>query len=1106
MSFRYVRSGWAAAVLSVVLAPSLPFPAAAAARGTPAVRPAPPPGQPPAASVTLVTGDRVLVDGAGSVSVRPAAGRRGISFTSTVEKGHRYVVPSDAQGPVRAGVVDRRLFDVTALVDFRYDDAHTGSVPLIIQQGRVPAALRSVRGLTVGSARLGVPGTMAAHVAKADAASVWQRVTAGSLAGGRLWLDGRRKLSLDRSVPQIGAPAAWKAGYTGTGVKVAVVDSGVDASHPDLVGQVVAEKNFSDDPGPGDAVGHGTHVASTIASSGANLHGKYTGVAPGAKLLDAKVCDKYSCADSAILAGMQWAVDEGAKIVNLSLGSWDMPGLDPLEEAVDTLSAQHGTLFVVAAGNDAPYGSVSSPGSADAALTVGAVDRDDIIAPFSSRGPRHGGGTIKPDIAAPGVGIVAAQATGSTIGTPGPDPGYQVLSGTSMATPHVAGSAALLAQEHPDWSGQRLKAALMGSAKPTPKQFVFDEGAGRVDVGRAVGLNVTAQPPSVSFGEARWPHSDDVPQRTTLAYVNSGDKPVTLRFSADASGPDGRAAADGFFSVDPPTVTVPAGGRTEVAVVADTRVGTTDGLFQGAVVATADDGSTVRTPVVAQREPESYDVHLTYLDEAGNPTDRHIDSLNRLTDFDGGFYDGPGSDDGKATVRLQRGEYMLWTSFFSTTGKAVVVTPSLQVDHELDLSVDARVAKPIAVTVPEDPAAKEFGGSFEIHRGAPAGFGPSELEIFPGGFTQTGHQVLVGQNAPRAAPGSIQFSVNDLWISDSGDATKAVLYSLGWDQAGVPDGFTRAMERRSLARLEEDLPPSDDRLIYRQNFGSTLRTANQLSTIWFTPDITGARHVTTYVTTAAQHARWGFLYWYIVPGWDTREFMAVPFRVYRAGQVVRRHDGYPVFGPVLSDAYEPGDAWRIGDQANLNPGMFGDSAGNRGTFPLASSTASFTRVDRPGTVPTDQYGFYVMAPEAGVYRYDTTATRSSGDLSTTVSGSWTFHSGRTAQPSGAGLPLSAIRFTPRLTPSGDAPAGRLFTVPVAAQRMAGSPAGRIDRIRVEVSYDDGVTWTRVPVFLGRALLWHPDRAGYVSLRGSGTDDRGNSVTVTIVHAYRLAPS
>jgi subtilisin family serine protease len=1086
--------------LSMVLAPAmcLSTAPAVAAPGTP--RPMQRSDQ---QSVTLITGDRVTVDANGSVSVAVGAGRRGVSFSIFVDKGHRYVIPSDAQ-PLLDRTVDRRLFDVTALVDFKYDDAHRADVPLIIDQGqRGLAALRSVQGLSVRPVRLARAGASAARLAKSQAGSLWQQVTSGAFAGRKVWLDAVQKLSLDRSVPEIGAPEAWKAGYTGTGVKVAVVDSGIDATHPDLVGQVVGEKNFTDDPSNGDAIGHGTHVASTIASSGANLNGKYTGVAPGAKLLDAKVCTLYTCEDSAILAGMQWAVDQGAKVVNMSLGSGDLPGPDPLEEAVNSLSAQHGTLFVVAAGNDAPYGSISSPGVADAALTVGAVDRNDVIAPFSSRGPRLDGGMIKPDITAPGVRIVAAQATGSTIGAPGPDPGYQALSGTSMATPHVAGSAALLAQEHPDWTGERIKAALMESAKPTGNESVYDQGAGRVTVNKAVALPVTAKPASIDFGLAKWPHTDDKPLTSTVTYSNTGDKPVTLTASVDATGPDGKPAPDGFFTVAPSTVTVPAGGDATVTMAANTKVGTENGLFQGAIVLTGADGTALRTPVAVQREAESYDLHLVYIGADGQPNDRHSSDLTSLT-TPGGWPSVPGSVEGKATMRVPRGEDMLWTTFYTDSSLAVVVNPELMVDHDQTVVVDARNAKPIKITVPEDQAAKEFGAAFMIKRSTTTGApGPSLTEAFPEGFGGS-RQVLVGQSGPDAPKGGIEFSVNDLWVG--GDRVHPQLYSLGWNQPSMPDGFSKAVKLSSLAKVDEALPASNDRLQLELDLSSPLRKLD-LFGFSFTPEITGAKAVTTYFTTTAAKALWETRYRWINDSFDATQIQTVPFTGYRPGRTYQRHDGYPVYGPVVSGAYAPGDAWRVGDQAYIFPGLFGDSAGNRGWFPQKNWNGVLTRVDKPGTIDMDPMtGLYKMAPEPGVYRYDVSADRQSGDLSTSVSGSWTFRSAHAAETEAAPLPLPSIRFVPKISDTGDAPAGQLFVVPLVVQSQPGTPVSRIDRITVEVSYDDGATWTKAPVAFGAAYLRHPDAAGYVSLRASGTDQNGNSETVTIIHAYRLVKS
>ncbi|WP_445270826.1 S8 family peptidase, partial [Streptomyces sp. DSM 41634] len=208
----------------------------------------------------------------------------------------------------------------------------------------------------------------------------------------RGWRDGVRQASLDRSVPQIGTPAAWKAGFTGKGVKIAVLDTGTDSTHADLKGQILASNNFSASKDTKDRVGHGTHVASIAAGTGAASKGKFKGVAPDAKLLSGKVLDDEGYGeDSGILAGMEWAVAQGADIVNLSLGGEDTPDVDPLEAAVNKLTAEKGVLFAIAAGNEGDgAGTVGSPGSADAALTVGAVDVKDKLAEFSSRGPRVG--------------------------------------------------------------------------------------------------------------------------------------------------------------------------------------------------------------------------------------------------------------------------------------------------------------------------------------------------------------------------------------------------------------------------------------------------------------------------------------------------------------------------------------------------------------------------------------------------------------------------------------------------------------------------------------------------------------------------------------------
>ena len=578
--------------------------------------------------VTLVTGDRVLTRVTGTavtfVAVEPGTGREGVSFRHRIEHGDEYVVPSDAADLVDKNRVDRRLFDVSLLVRSGYDDRSRTALPLILT-GPAATGVRIAKSLTS-------VGGGSTQLKKVDATGFWTSVTAGTatrLTAGtsRIWLDGKVAAQLDQSVPQIGAPRAWKAGHTGKGVKVAVLDTGLDAGHPDLARAVVGARDFTGSPsGTADKVGHGTHVAGIITGDGAGSGGKYVGVAPDATLLNGKVLgDDGSGQESWIIAGMEWAVEQGARVVNMSLGAMFVSSDDPMAAAVDRLTEQSGTLFVTAAGNFGPEpGSIRSPGTAERALTVGAVDRNDVLADFSGRGPLEPDGRLKPDVTAPGVGIVSALAEGSEIAgsEPSVDGRYVALSGTSMATPHVAGAAALLAGEHPGWTATELKSVLVGTAVPHDGTSVYAQGTGRIDVGAASARPVFVTPSQVNGGTASWPHDDDQPVDTALTYHNDGDAALTLRLDARVKDPAGNAAPNGMFSLPQPDITVPAHGRVTAHLVTDTRVNAPDGRYEGYVVAVGG-GTVVHTPVGLTREVESYNVTVKAIGSDGSPADEY---------------------------------------------------------------------------------------------------------------------------------------------------------------------------------------------------------------------------------------------------------------------------------------------------------------------------------------------------------------------------------------------------------------------------------------------------------------------------------------------------
>jgi subtilisin family serine protease len=295
---------------------------------------------------------------------------------------------------------------------------------------------------------------------------------------------------LDKAVPQIGADQAWASGYTGKGVKVCVIDTGVDADHPDLNGsKVVAWVDYiSGRTTPYDDQGHGTHVSGTIAGTGNASGGQYKGVAPEASLMVAKALNsKGTGSISNIVAAIDWATENGAQVISMSLGS---PVHDrSLDDAV-TNAVESGVTVVVAAGNDGPgSGTISCPGDCENAITVGAVDRNDTIANFSSRGPTYDNRT-KPDVTAMGVGLVAARASGTSKGTP-VNEYYSSFSGTSMATPMTSGAVALMLQKNPYLSPAKVKYLLTTTAMPVGATIPNnDSGWGRVQADWAVD-NVT---------------------------------------------------------------------------------------------------------------------------------------------------------------------------------------------------------------------------------------------------------------------------------------------------------------------------------------------------------------------------------------------------------------------------------------------------------------------------------------------------------------------------------------------------------------------------------------------------------------------------------------
>ncbi|MET7694690.1 S8 family serine peptidase [Streptomyces sp. NPDC005483] len=664
-------------------------------------------------TVTLVTGDKVNVtttaDGHTTATVNGPDGQPSDAHVMTQGKAI-WVYPDAALPYVASGALDPDLFDVRKLLADGYDDAHSDRLPLIVSY--TDAAFRSrTTAVPKGARRTLALDSVRGAALSADHASApafWASLTGGSapgtLAGGiaKVWLDGKATTQLADSTAQIGAPEVWRDANTGQGVDVAVLDTGVDNGHPDLAGRIAASTSFVPGESVEDGNGHGTHVASTVAGTGAASCGKERGVAPGASLHIGKVLgDDGRGLDSWIIAGMEWAAeDQHAKVVSMSLGSGPSDGSDPLSQAVDRLSAETGALFVIAAGNSGPGpSSVSTPGTADAALTVGAVNGSDQLASFSSRGPRKDNGGLKPDLTAPGVDILAARAHNSPEGE-GP---YMTLSGTSMATPHVAGAAALLARVHPDWTGRQLKDALVSTTAATPRYSPYAAGSGRLDAAAAVHDTVFATGSAFAF--APWPHQEGDTLRRNVTYTNTGATPVTLDLTVGAPG-----APAGLFTLTDSHVTVPAHGTADVGVLTRLDAAADDVSYSGFLTAAATDGTAhVRTTIGALKESRRGDLSIRTKNRhgAGLPGELVLKDITRnsppqVYDID---------DSGRLDVRLRPGTYTAWLyadipglDSAHSLSRAVLTAPEVVVDGDRDLVLDAAGLRRLKAVTPKPTA------------------------------------------------------------------------------------------------------------------------------------------------------------------------------------------------------------------------------------------------------------------------------------------------------------------------------------------------------------------------------------------------------------------
>ncbi|MCU1491618.1 MAG: peptidase and in kexin sedolisin, partial [Acidimicrobiaceae bacterium] len=312
-----------------------------------------------------------------------------------------------------------------------------------------------------------------------------------------------------------GATKLWAKNDTGSGVTVAVIDTGIQASLPDFGGRVLQGVDLSGGhSSTTDQYGHGTFVASVIASDGSSSSGRYRGEAPGARLVSIKVAGSSgTTTESRIVSGIEWAIAhrnaDHIRVLNISLGV-KVPSaseIDPVDQAVET-AWRAGIVVVTSAGNSGPSGgTITAPGDDPLAITVGSIDdgaqtgpSSFKISPFSGVGPTAFDGWIKPDIVAPGRSLIGLADPGSTIFKLHPSARVGkanfVGTGTSFSAAVVSGEAALMLEQHPSLTPDQVKSRLIATASPAPSKSPFVNGHGVTNVfaaAEAVGVPVLNQ-------------------------------------------------------------------------------------------------------------------------------------------------------------------------------------------------------------------------------------------------------------------------------------------------------------------------------------------------------------------------------------------------------------------------------------------------------------------------------------------------------------------------------------------------------------------------------------------------------------------------------------
>jgi subtilisin family serine protease len=1077
------------------------------------------------ATVTLVTGDVAelftlpngteharLIDG-------PSGNAGAHGFT---QAGDAYLVPAAAEPLLAEDRLDLELFNVSELLAQGYDDG----VPVIVdyragQRSALPAPDGTERREDLPSI-----GAVAATTVAEDGDAFWAEVAdAAPGAIEKVWLDAPTEASLDESAAAIGAPAAWERGFTGAGVTIATLDTGIDAAHPDFADRIVGTADFTGGDSVSDLAGHGTHVASIAAGSGAASDGKYRGIASDADLLVGKVLgDDGTGSMSEAIEGMEWAVAHDADVVNLSLGGPVTNGDDPMSQAVDRLTATSGTLFVVAAGNhsiDNPGMSfVTSPATAPSALAVGGLRQPGSLWD-GSRAAQMNGEAIKPEITAPGFGITAAGSSDAGY------PSYISATGTSMAAPHVAGAAALLKQAHPGWGAEELRDALISTAAPIdPGRSVYEQGAGRVDIDRATRQDVYVDAGVLQLGYFGRPYRDLTTTRT-LTYRNESDAPVDLQLTTELRAERHDSVPADALTVRPATLHLNPGESRAVQVRLDARDLEPD-TYSGYVTATGAD-DVVSTAVGFYKQDDMVDLTLRALDRDGQPGIATV-RISPYKALDGRYnrervyYLSP--EQPEYTLRMPEGDYNLWSlvGTFDESGdsieeQTIVGNPRLRVRApNFEVTLDAREAVPLEVDTPRPSTTRWV--TMNWWRGQPGTvMYADDTWSWSLGAEDGPERVSV---TPTARVHDAPFGVVTSFAADGPSQGKRYAYDLSFEEQGqVPVDMSYRARERDLAALKTTVHGSGTGergwLLHQSQFADCDCGAPLVES--YQAEVGTTR--TDYVTTGddlTTISAWQYLF--------NRPADLLYSRVARAYRPGEQYDDEFLKAPYSSGV--PQSAIRAAgrspvsvrddDRLYYSLAAFTDAAGHWTPNFGPASTSSRVFLDGEQVYQNDYSlsGSLTVPREQGTYRIegDVDHDGSIVGLSTHISTAWTVRSAQTAQEQR--LPLIDVDYldvrkagTARsaLDLTNAAARNARVELVLEATHQQGSVAPTVRQLSVEVSYDDGVTWEDAAVEGARgdfvASYQHAATGDYVSLRIHARDAAGGRLDQTLIRAYRL---